>query len=95
VGHEQGGPCRPMSDARPAAAQNWQAHVMGAVRTLSAEQRGRGEADRWATATVPSGGDADERGPSGSGRGRVGREWRAGVRIDDPRGGELSFLFVF
>jgi hypothetical protein len=43
------------------------------VRALPSEQRERGEADRWATATVPGGGVADERGPSGRGRGREER----------------------
>jgi hypothetical protein len=45
---------------------------MCAMRALPAEQRGRGEADGWATTTVPGGGAADERGPSGGGRGREG-----------------------
>jgi hypothetical protein len=45
-------------------------HTMCAVRALPTEQRGRGEADGWAAATVPGGGDADKRCPSGSGRGR-------------------------
>jgi hypothetical protein len=31
---------------------------------VTAKQRGRGEADWWAAATVPGGGAADERGPS-------------------------------
>jgi hypothetical protein len=43
------------------------------VCVLSVEQRGRGEVDRWAATTVSGGGAADERGPSGSGRGR--EEW--------------------
>jgi hypothetical protein len=41
---------------------------------------GEGEADGWAAATVSGGGDADERGPSGSGRGREGHEWLTGAR---------------
>jgi hypothetical protein len=78
--HEQGGPCRPASGARPTAARNRRAHAMCTVRALPTEQRGRGEADGWAAATVLCGGGADERGPSGSGRGREGHEWRAGAR---------------
>jgi hypothetical protein len=42
---------------------------------------GRGETDVWAAATVPGGGAADERGPSGSGR---GRERRGTDRRDRP-----------
>jgi hypothetical protein len=69
------------------------------VRALPAEQRGRGEADGWATATVPSGGAADEQGPSGSGRGREergtdrrdrpvsGRGWRGGCSLRGTRVG--------
>jgi hypothetical protein len=41
---------------------------MCAVHALPIEQRGRGEADGWATTTVPGGGVADEWGSSGSGR---------------------------
>jgi hypothetical protein len=54
------------------------------VRALSAEQRGRGEADGWAAATVPGSGVADERSPSGSGR---GREERGADRRDRPVSG--------
>jgi hypothetical protein len=54
------------------------------VRALPAEQRGRGEADGWAAAIVPGGGVADERGPSGSGR---GREERGADRRDRPVSG--------
>jgi hypothetical protein len=69
--HEQGGgPCRPVGGARPAAARGQRVRVTCTVRALPAEQRGMGEADGWAPATVPGGGVADERGPSGSGRGR-------------------------
>jgi hypothetical protein len=42
------------------------------VHALPAEQRGRGEADGWVATTVSGGGGGDERGPSGSGRGREG-----------------------
>jgi hypothetical protein len=55
-----GGPCQPAGGARPAAAQNWRAQATCAMRVLSAEQRGWGEANGWATATVPGGGVADE-----------------------------------
>jgi hypothetical protein len=65
-----GGPCRPVGGARPAAARGQRVRVTCTVRALPAEQRGMGEADGWAPATVPGGGVADERGPSGSGRGR-------------------------
>jgi hypothetical protein len=54
------------------------------VRALPAEQRGRGEAGGWATAIVPGGGVADERGPSGSER---GREERGADRRDRPVSG--------
>jgi hypothetical protein len=54
------------------------------MRALPAEQRGRGEADGWAAATVPSGGATDERGLSGSGR---GREERGADRRDRPISG--------
>jgi hypothetical protein len=54
------------------------------VRALPAEQRGRGEADRWAAATVPGDGVADERGLSGRGR---GREERGADRWDRPVSG--------
>jgi hypothetical protein len=43
------------------------------VCALSVEQRGRGEADGWATTTVPGGGAADERGPSAAGEGEMSR----------------------
>jgi hypothetical protein len=39
-GHEQGGPCRPASGARPTTAQNRRAHATCAVRALPTEQRG-------------------------------------------------------
>jgi hypothetical protein len=58
--------------------------VTCAALTLPAEQRGRGEADGWAAATVPGGGVADRRGPSGSGR---GREERGADRRDRPVNG--------
>jgi hypothetical protein len=58
--------------------------VTCAVRALLAEQRGRGEADEWAVATVPGGGVADERGLSGS---RRGREERGADRWDRPVSG--------
>jgi hypothetical protein len=67
------GPCRPASGARPTAARNRWARATCAVRTLPAKQKGRGEAGGWATATVSGDGAADERGLSGSGRGREGR----------------------
>jgi hypothetical protein len=51
---------------------------------LPAEKRGRGEADGWAAATVPGGGAADERGPSGRGR---GTEERGTNRRDRPVSG--------
>jgi hypothetical protein len=71
AGHEQGRcPCRPVSGARPAAG----------------EDERRGEADGWATTTVSGGGATDERGPSGSGRGR-GREERGTDRWDRPVNG--------
>jgi hypothetical protein len=60
------------------------------MRTLPAEQRGRGEVDGWAVATVQGGGAADERGPSGSGRGREGRgtdRWDRPVSGRGRRGG--------
>jgi hypothetical protein len=56
AGHEQGGPCRPMDSARSVAALNQRARATCAVRAWPTEQRGRGEADRWAAATVPGGG---------------------------------------
>jgi hypothetical protein len=71
--HEQGGPCRPVSGAHPATVRNRGARAMCVVRALPVKQRGRGETDEWAVAIVPSGGAADKRGPSGSGRGRVRR----------------------
>jgi hypothetical protein len=54
---------------------------MCAVRALPVEQRGRGGADGWATATAPGGGAADERGPSGSGRGREERALTGGTSL--------------
>jgi hypothetical protein len=54
------------------------------MRALLAEQRGRGEADGWAAATVSGDGVADERGPSGS---RRGREGRGADRRDQPVSG--------
>jgi hypothetical protein len=51
---------------------------------LPAEQRGRGEADGWAATIVAGGGAADERGPSGSGR---GREEQGADRQDRPVSG--------
>jgi hypothetical protein len=58
--------------------------VTCAVRVLPAEQRGRGQANGWAAATVPGGSVADERGPSGRGR---GREERGADRQDQPVSG--------
>jgi hypothetical protein len=58
--------------SRGVPADRW-ARVTCVVRALSAEQRGRGEADGWAAATVLGGGATAERGMSGSGRGR--EEW--------------------
>jgi hypothetical protein len=49
---------------------------MCTVRALPAEQRGWGEADGWAAATVSGRGDVDGRGPSGSASGREGRVGR-------------------
>jgi hypothetical protein len=57
--------------------------VANAWRTRGTS-RGEGEADGWAAATVPGGGAADERGPSGSGR---GREERGADRRDRPISG--------
>jgi hypothetical protein len=54
------------------------------VRALSAEQRGRGETNGWTAATMPGGGAVDERGPSGSGR---GREEQGADRRDRPVNG--------
>jgi hypothetical protein len=77
---------RRMEDAghEKAAARNRRARVTCTVRALLAEQRGRREADGWATATVPGGGAADEQGPSGSER---GREDRGADRRDRPVSG--------
>jgi hypothetical protein len=84
AGHKKGGPCPPASGARQAAARNQRACMTCTVRALLAEQRGRREADGWATATVPGGGAADEQGPSGSER---GREDRGTDRRDRPVSG--------
>jgi hypothetical protein len=54
------------------------------MHTLSAEKRGRGEADGWAAVKVSGGGVADKRGPSGSGR---VREERGADRRDQPVSG--------
>jgi hypothetical protein len=54
-------------------APGWQRPETGGrarCARAAAEQRGRGETDGWPAATVPSDGAADERGPSGNGRGR-------------------------
>jgi hypothetical protein len=56
-GHEQGGSL-PTSGQRPDSSGLRSA---GAMRALPAEQRGRGEADEWAVATVSGGGVADKR----------------------------------
>jgi hypothetical protein len=79
AGHEQEGGSLPTGERRSTGNGPKSAGAR-AVRTLPTEQRGKGETDGWAAATVPGGGDADEQGPSGSGRGREGREWRAGTR---------------
>jgi hypothetical protein len=65
-------------------AHVWRKQGTCAKCTLPAEQRGKGEADGWAAATAPGGGAADERGPSGSKR---GREERGTDRRDRPVSG--------
>jgi hypothetical protein len=84
--HEQGvggGGSLPTGERRPAGSGP---KPVGArnVRALPAEQRGREEADGWATTTVSGGGAADERGPSSSER---GREERGTDRRDRPVSG--------
>jgi hypothetical protein len=63
-GHEQGGPYRPVDDAQPTATRDRWVRVMCAVRAWPTEQRGRGEADRWAAGIVPGGGTDRQADPS-------------------------------
>jgi hypothetical protein len=51
--YEQGGPCRLADGARPVAVLDRRARATCVVRARLAKQRGRGEADWWATTTVP------------------------------------------
>jgi hypothetical protein len=55
--------------------------VTCAVRALPAEQRGRGEADGWAAATVPGDGAADERAHRAAGEGERGRALTGGTGL--------------
>jgi hypothetical protein len=78
--HEQGGSLQTIERHLASSGPNPEGtcnvhHARAAGRT-----RGRGEADGWAAATVPGGGDTDGRGLLGSGSGREGCEWRAGAR---------------
>jgi hypothetical protein len=79
-GTSRGGPCRSADGTRPPVAQYRWARVTCEVRARPAEQRGRGEADRWAAGTVPGSGSDRQAGPAwrrereGGERG-VGRVW--------------------
>jgi hypothetical protein len=80
----RGGPCRLADGARPVAVLDQRARATCIVRARLAKQRGRGEADWWATTTVPGGGTDRQAGPNwwqereGGERG-AGRAW-AGPR---------------
>jgi hypothetical protein len=89
-GHEQGGPYRPVDDAQPTATRDRWVRVMCAVRAWPTEQRGRGEADRWAAGIVPGGGLTDRWTPASSGRGREEREGGACVGRPEKEGGGPS-----
>jgi hypothetical protein len=56
AGARAGGPCQPTDSTWPTVARDQRALATCAVRARPAEQRGRGEADRWATGTVPGSG---------------------------------------